>query len=190
LAYYLSFGYVPGDKCILEGAHKLMPAHCLSWHLAGGAPKITRYWDIPPTRPDETSSVDELTDELQHVLTASVGEQLVADVPLAVLLSGGVDSSLVAAIATQASRHRVRTFTVTLPNHPRLDESRFARSVAEYLGTDHVELPLDQSSADLIQSLAVQYDEPIADSSMIPTYLLAKTVSRHCKVVLGGDGGD
>jgi asparagine synthase (glutamine-hydrolysing) len=107
-----------------------------------------------------------------------------------VLLSGGVDSSLIAAIAARASRHRVRTFTVTLPNHPRLDESRYAKSVAEYLGTDHVELPLDQSSADLIQKLAVQYDEPIADSSMIPTYLLAKTVSQHCKVVLGGDGGD
>ena len=190
LAYYLSFGYVPGDKCILDGVHKLMPAHCLSWPLDGGAPNIRRYWNIPPTRPDETSSVAELTDELQHVLTAAVGEQLVADVPLAVLLSGGVDSSLIAAIAAQASHHRVRTFTVTLPNHPRLDESRFARSVAEYLGTDHVELPLDQSSADLIQRLAIQYDEPIADSSMIPTYLLAKTVSQHCKVVLGGDGGD
>jgi asparagine synthase (glutamine-hydrolysing) len=190
LAYYLSFGYVPGDMCILEGVHKVMPAHCLSWPLAGGAPKIRRYWDIPPARPDETSSVDEMTDELQHLLTAAVDEQLVADVPLAVLLSGGVDSSLVAAIAARTSRHRVRTFTVTLPNDPRLDESRFARSVAQYLGTDHVELPLDQSSADLIQRLAVQFDEPIADSSMIPTYLLAKTVSRHCKVVVGGDGGD
>jgi asparagine synthase (glutamine-hydrolysing) len=190
LAYYLSFGYVPGDKCILEGVHKLIPAHCLSWPLAGGSPKITRYWDIPSTRPNETSSAEELTDELQRLLTAAVGEQLVADVPLAVLLSGGVDSSVIAAIAAKASNHRVRTFTVTLPNHPRLDESRYARSVADYLGTDHVELPLDQSSADLIQKLAVQYDEPVADSSMIPTYLLAKTVSQHCKVVLGGDGGD
>jgi asparagine synthase (glutamine-hydrolysing) len=167
-----------------------MPAHCLSWPLAGGTPKIRRYWDIPSPRPDETSSVDELTDELQRLLTAAVDEQLVADVPVAVLLSGGVDSSLVAAIAAKSSRHRVRTFTVTLPNDPRLDESRFARSVAQYLGTDHVELPLDQSSADLIQRLAVQFDEPIADSSMIPTYLLAKTVSQHCKVVVGGDGGD
>ena len=190
LAYYLSFGYVPGDKCILDGVHKLMPAHCLTWPLAGGAPKIRRYWDIPSSRPDETSSADQLTDELQHLLSASVSEQLVADVPLAVLLSGGVDSSVIAAIAAQASNHRVRTFTVTLPNHPQLDEGRFARSVADHLGTEHVELPLDQSSADLIQKLAVQYDEPIADSSMIPTYLLAKTVSQHCKVVLGGDGGD
>jgi asparagine synthase (glutamine-hydrolysing) len=190
LAYYLSFGYVPGSRCILAGVHKLMPAHCLTWPLSGGVPAIRRYWDIPPACADESSSLEELTDELQHLLTCAVGEQLVADVPLAVLLSGGIDSSVVTAIAVRASQHRVRTFTVTLPDHPQLDERRFARSVAEYLHTDHVELPLDQSSVDLIQRLAEQYDEPIADSSMIPTYLLAKTVSRHCKVVLGGDGGD
>ena len=190
LAHYLSFGYVPADKCILQGVHKLMPAHCMTWALAGGAPMIRRYWDVPPSRADETSTIEELTDELHNLLTRAVREQLVADVPLAVLLSGGVDSSLVTAIAARASDQQVRTFTVTLPDHPQLDERRFARAVAEHLGTDHVELPLDQSSVDLIQRLAAQYDEPIADSSMIPTYLLAKTVSRHCKVVLGGDGGD
>jgi asparagine synthase (glutamine-hydrolysing) len=190
LAYYLSFGYVPGDNCILEGVHKLMPAHCLTWPLGGGVPTIRRYWDIPPACAADTSSVEELTDELQRLLTYAVSEQLVADVPLAVLLSGGVDSSLVTATAARVCAQKVRTFTVTLPDHPQLDERRFARSVAEYLGTDHVELPLDQSSVDLIRTLAAQYDEPIADSSMIPTYLLAKTVSRHCKVVLGGDGGD
>jgi asparagine synthase (glutamine-hydrolysing) len=190
LAYYLSFGYVPGDKCILEGVHKLMPAHCLTWPLAGGAPALRRYWELPAAQPDELASVAELTDELQRLLTSAVGEQLVADVPLAVLLSGGVDSSLVTAVAARAAAGAVRTFTVTLPDHPQLDERRFARSVAEFLRTEHVELPLDQSSVDLIQRLAAQYDEPIADSSMIPTYLLAKTVSRHCKVVLGGDGGD
>jgi asparagine synthase (glutamine-hydrolysing) len=190
LAYYLSFGYVPADNCILQGVHKLMPAHCLSWPLAGGAPTIRRYWDLPAAEPDDISSVEELTDELQRLLTSAVSEQLVADVPLAVLLSGGVDSSLVTAVAVRAADHTVRTFTVTLPDHPQHDERRFAASVAKYLGTDHVELPLDQSSAGLIQKLAAQYDEPIADSSMIPTYLLARTVSRHCKVVLGGDGGD
>lgn len=189
LAYYLSFGYVPGEKCILERVHKLMPGHCLTWRLRGGAPTIRRYWDLPPPRADDNRGVEELTDELQQLLTDAVREQLIADVPLAVLLSGGVDSSLVTAIAARAAR-KVRTFTVTLPDHPQLDERRFAATVAEYLKTEHVELPLDQSSVDLIDTLAAQYDEPIADSSMIPTYLLAKTVSRHCKVVLGGDGGD
>jgi asparagine synthase (glutamine-hydrolysing) len=190
LAYYLSFGYVPAQHCILQGVHKLMPAHCLSWPLDGGVPSIRRYWDLPAAEPDDVASVEELTDELQQLLRAAVSEQLIADVPLAVLLSGGVDSSLVTAVAARAAAHTVRTFTVTLPDHPQHDERRFAASVAKYLGTDHVELPLDQSSAGLIQKLATQFDEPIADSSMIPTYLLARTVSQHCKVVLGGDGGD
>ena len=190
LAHYLSFGYVPGDKCILQGVQKLGPAHCLSWPLAAPAPTIWRYWRIPPASADEAADVDQLADELHQLLASAVSEQMVADVPLAVLLSGGVDSSLVTAMAARAAGHGVRTFTVTLPGHPQLDESRFARQVAQYLGTDHAELPLDQSSIHLIQRLARQYDEPIADSSMVPTYLLAQAVSRHCKVVLGGDGGD
>jgi asparagine synthase (glutamine-hydrolysing) len=190
LAYYLSFGYVPAEKCILEGVHKLQAAHCLSWPLSSGQPVLRRYWDLPDAQADERLSLDELTGELKQLLTRAVSEQLIADVPLAVLLSGGVDSSLVTAIAAQVSTQRVRTFTVTLPDDPQLDEARFARAVASHLGTEHVELPLDQSSVDLIEKLATQYDEPIADSSMIPTYLLARTVSRHCKVVLGGDGGD
>ena len=190
LAYYLSFGYVPAEKCILEGVHRLPPAHCLTWPLSGGAPSLRRYWDLPDAGAQEAVSPEALADELQQLLTRAVSEQLIADVPLAVLLSGGVDSSLVTALAARASPHKVRTFTVTLPDHPQLDEARFARAVAAYLGTEHVELPLDPSSVDLIEKLAAQYDEPIADSSMIPTYLLAKTVSRHCKVVLGGDGGD
>ncbi len=191
LAQYLSFGYVPGEHCILEGVHKLRAAHCLSWSLGGGTPRIWRYWDLPAAVPESgTAERETLTDELEQLLGAAVGEQLIADVPLAVLLSGGVDSSLVTAIAARTSRHKVRTFTVTLPDDPQLNEARFARAVADYLGTEHVELPLDHSSVDLLQVLARQYDEPVADSSMIPTYLLARTVSRHCKVVLGGDGGD
>jgi len=190
LAYYLSFGYVPGEKCILQGVHKLEPAHCLTWSIVTGVAAVRRYWDIPAAQPDDGCGAEELTDELQRLLTSAVSEQLIADVPLAVLLSGGVDSSLVTAVAAGAASGDVRTFTVTLPDHPQLDERRFAAAVAGYLRTDHVELPLDQSSVDLIQKLAAQYDEPIADSSMIPTYLLAKTVAQHCKVVLGGDGGD
>lgn len=190
LAHYLSFGYVPSDKSILEGVHKLRPAHCMTWSLAGGAAVTRKYWELPAAAADEGVRPEQLLDELQQLLTSAVTEQLVADVPLAVLLSGGVDSSLVTAIAVRASASKVRTFTVTLPDAPLLDEARFARSVADFLGTDHVELPLDQSSVGIITTLAAQYDEPIADSSMIPTYLLAKTVSRHCKVVLGGDGGD
>jgi asparagine synthase (glutamine-hydrolysing) len=190
LASYLSFGYVPDSACILEGVHKLPPAHCLTWSLPAGPPRVFRYWSLPPPHVEGQANAETLTDELQSLLTAAVSEQLVADVPLAVLLSGGLDSSIVTAIAAQVAKQRVRTFTVTLPDHPQLDEQRHARTVADHFRTDHVELPLTRSSVDIIATLAAQYDEPIADSSMIPTYLLAKTVSQHCKVVLGGDGGD
>ncbi len=190
LAHYLSFGYVPAEECILQGVRKLRPAHCLSYALGDAAPRVWRYWDLPAAERDSGASAQELSGELEELLAAAVGEQLVADVPLAVLLSGGVDSSIVTALAARVSAHRVRTFTVTLPRHPRLNEQRFARAVAEHLGTEHVELPLDESSVDLVSTLARQFDEPIADSSMIPTYLLSRTVAQHCKVVLGGDGGD
>lgn len=190
LAHYLSFGFVPGEQCILEGVHKLAPAHCLSWPLGGGSPSIRRYWDIPQGPESDVCDPDALAEELHQLLASAVSEQMIADVPLAVLLSGGVDSSLVTAVAARAAVSPIRTYTVTLPGHPALDESRFARQVAQFFGTEHVELALEGSSIDLIERLAAQYDEPIADSSMIPTYLLSLTVSRHCKVVLGGDGGD
>jgi asparagine synthase (glutamine-hydrolysing) len=187
---FLAFGYVAGDHCILHGVHKLRPAHCLTWSLGSQTPTIVRYWDVPAPASVARHDRVALTHELQTLLSASVREQLIADVPVAVLLSGGVDSSIVTALAAAVSHGPVRTFTVTIPQHPDLDESRFARQVASQFRTDHVELPLDGTSVDLIEALARQYDEPIADSSMIPTYLLAKTVSQHCKVVLGGDGGD
>ena len=191
LAYYLALGYVPANLCILAGVHKLMPAHHLTWRLGAPAPTITRYWDLPDPQPEAQAPADgRLVDELEAALTASIREQLVADVPVAVLLSGGVDSSVVTAIAARVSAAPVRTFTIGIPGDPELDESAYARRVARHFATDHVELPLDSASVSLIQTLARQYDEPIADSSMIPTYLLARTVGRHCKVVLGGDGGD
>jgi asparagine synthase (glutamine-hydrolysing) len=191
LAYYLALGYVPADRCILDGVQKLMPAHYLAWRLGDAAPTITRYWDLPDPERDSTTPRDgQLVDELEAALTSSIREQLVADVPVAVLLSGGVDSSVVTGIAARVSAAPVRTFTIGIPGDPELDESAYARRVARHFATDHVELPLDATSVNLIQTLARQYDEPIADSSMIPTYLLARTVSRHCKVVLGGDGGD
>ena len=167
LGHYLSFGYVAGEHCILEGVHKLRAAHCLSWSLAGGAPRIN-CWGPFCRRRQACSRAEELTASCRQLLSAAVGEQLIADVPLAVLLCGGVDSSLVTALAARASRHRVRTVTVTLPDDPALNEARFARAVAEHLGTEHVELPLDRSSVDLLQTLARQYDEPIADSSHDP----------------------
>jgi asparagine synthase (glutamine-hydrolysing) len=187
---YLAMGYVPGARCILQGFNKLPPAHALGFDLRTGQSKIWRYWQLPLS-PAEEGFVDEadLLDELEVLLEDSVRKQMVADVPVGVLLSGGMDSSLVTAMAVRASSN-VQTFTIGFPGHAKLDETEYARLIARHFGTRHTELMVEDVTADLLPLLARQFDEPMVDSSMIPTFLVSKLVRQHCAVALGGDGGD
>jgi asparagine synthase (glutamine-hydrolysing) len=193
LDHYLAFGYAPGERCIIKGLNKLPPAHAARFDLSSGGLIIWRYWQLPDSPPVETragSAHDqELVAELERLLEDSVRRQLVADVPVGILLSGGVDSSLITAVAAR-NCHRVKTFTISFPGQGAYDESRHARLVAEHFGTDHLELPASPATFDLLPSLAAQFDEPMVDSSMIPTYLVCNLIRRHCTVALGGDGGD
>jgi asparagine synthase (glutamine-hydrolysing) len=189
---YLAMGYAPGERCILQGYNKLPPAHALSFDLQRGTAKVWRYWEVPDLTPEAaTGQVDELglLDELEALLEDSVRRQLVADVPVGVLLSGGVDSSLITAMAVRASS-QVQTFTIGFPGQGKLDETEHARLIARHFGTRHTELMAEKSTADLLPMLAQQFDEPMVDSSMIPTYLVSQLVRQHCTVALGGDGGD
>ena len=189
---YLSMGFVPGDRCILEGYQKLPPAHALIFDLNCGSARIWRYWQLPELEPQTPASPmeeAELLNELDALLEDAVGRQLAADVPVGVLLSGGVDSSLVTAMAVRRSS-QVRTFSIGFPGHGKLDETPHARLIARYFGTEHTELMAGPTTVDLIPTLASQFDEPVADSSMIPTCLVSHLVRQHCTVVLGGDGGD
>ena len=189
---YLAMGYVPSERCILQGFNKLPPAHALRFDMRTGESEIWRYWQLPKLEADaEKGQVDEvsLLEELEILLEDSVRRQLVADVPVGVLLSGGVDSSLVTAMAVRASS-KVKTFTIRFPGHGKLDETEHARLVARHFCTDHVELDAQPTTADLVPRLASQYDEPMVDSSMIPTFLLSQLVRQYCTVALGGDGGD
>jgi asparagine synthase (glutamine-hydrolysing) len=187
---YLAMGYVPGDRCILQGYNKLPPAHALMFDLQTGQFNLWRYWQLPELGTEQTS-LDEaaLLDELETLLEDSVCRQMVADVPVGVLLSGGVDSSLVTAMAVRASS-QVQTFTIGFPGHGKLDETEHARLIARHFGTRHTELMAEDATADLLPSLARQFDEPMVDSSMIPTFLVSQLVRQHCTVALGGDGGD
>jgi asparagine synthase (glutamine-hydrolysing) len=187
---YLSFGFVPGDRCILQGFRKLPPAHAMVFRRDGLAPRVWRYWHLPGPPPVD-ARIDEvrLLDELEGLLEGAVRRQLVADVPVGVLLSGGVDSSLVTAMAVRQAA-KVRTFSVGFPGSAAHDESTHARAVAAYFGTDHFELQAEAVTAGLLTMLAKQFDEPVVDSSMIPTYLVTRLVRQHCTVALGGDGGD
>lgn len=190
LACYLATGYVPGSLCILDGYSKLPPAHAMTFQLHTGAVKIWSYWQIPQLAYTSDSGTDEaLVGELEHLLSDSVRKQMVADVPVGVLLSGGVDSSLITAMAVRHSS-QVRTFSISFPGHGKHDESPHARLIAKHFGTRHTELVAEATTADLIPLLAIQFDEPIIDSSMIPTWLVTNLVRQHCTVALGGDGGD
>jgi asparagine synthase (glutamine-hydrolysing) len=186
---FLAMGFVPGERCIIHGARKLPPAHALIFDLKQNTNHVWRYWRLPV--PPKESDQDErgLEDELETLLEDAVRRQMVADVPVGVLLSGGVDSSLITAMAVRASS-RVKTFTVGFEGFGKYDETEHARLIAKHFGTEHVELNAGQVTPDLLPLLARQYDEPMIDSSMIPTYLVSQLVRQHCTVALGGDGAD
>lgn len=186
---YLSMGYVPGDMCILEGVNKLPPAHKMTFHYNNRKLKVSRYWELPNVDTSHDINEDQLLNELELLLKDSISKQLVADVPVGVLLSGGVDSSLMTALATKVSKN-VKTFNVSFPKYAKYDESPHARSIAKYFNTEHIELEVNDIEPSLLKILARQYDEPMADSSMLPTYLVSKLVKQHCTVAIGGDGGD
>ncbi len=188
---YLAFGFVPRERCILQGVKKLPPAYALVFELESGAVKMWRYWDLPPVPASDGRPGDEtaLVDELEGLLSDAVRRQLVADVPVGILLSGGVDSSLVTAMAVRA-KAKLKTFTVRFPGHGSYDETNHARLVARHFGTEHVELDAAEATPELLPRLARQFDEPVVDSSMIPTALLCQLVRQHCTAALGGDGGD
>jgi asparagine synthase (glutamine-hydrolysing) len=188
----LAVGYVPGDLSILQSFNKLPPAHAMEFSLATGQARVWRYWQLPTLdQATEPGQLDErvLLDELEVLLEDSVRRQLVADVPVGVLLSGGVDSSLITALAARASK-KLKTFTVHFPGFDAHNEHEHARLIARHFATDHIELEARPTSADVLPRLARQFDEPIIDSSMIPTFLVSQLVRQHCTVALGGDGGD
>ncbi len=184
---YLAYGYVARDACLLRDVHKLLPGHAALWDLRSRSLRLWPYWTLPDHK-TSPSSPEPLIEELETLLEDSVRLRLHADVPVGIMLSGGIDSSLVTAMAARLSSAPVRTFTISFPG--RRDEAPQARRIAKHFGTEHTELVAEPESAGLLEALAEQYDEPLADSSMIPTYLLSRQIRQHAKVALGGDGGD
>lgn len=190
LQYYLAYGYVPGELCILNGVKKLGQGQGLLYDVATDQVRTWRYWDLPSPPAGPPASPEELEKELESLLSDSVRLRMVADVPVGILLSGGIDSSLITAVAARVSRQPVKTFTISFPGHGSYDEGPYAKIVAQHFKTDHVELVVEPASIKLLPDLARQYDEPMADSSMVPTYLVSRLVRQHATVALGGDGGD
>jgi asparagine synthase (glutamine-hydrolysing) len=189
LNHYLSLGYVPGAMCLFDCVHKLPPAHCGYLNLSSGEISIRRYWELPSNSPKACIDGFELATEAGSLIEDSVRLRLVADVPVGILLSGGLDSSLVVAAAARVSSAPLDTFTVSLPGSS-LDEGHHAEKVASFFGTRHHVLPLGKPSLDLLDRLTPFIDEPIADSSILPAWLVFGMARKHVTVALGGDGGD
>jgi asparagine synthase (glutamine-hydrolysing) len=187
LESYLLLGFVPGDGCILRGFRKLPPAHAMEFDLASGDARVWAYWCLPDHAPEENDVL--LLGELEALIDDAVGRQLIADVPVGILLSGGLDSSLITAMAARHASE-IRTFTVGFIGSGPHNEIPHARLIAHHFGTRHTELVAEPASIELLGKLAAQFDEPIIDSSLLPTFHICELVKQYCTVALGGDGGD
>ena len=188
LRQYLSFDYVPAPLSIYEGINKLPAAHKLT--VENGHVNVERYWRLSYKTAEPVPSETEAAEQLRELMADAVRMRLVSDVPLGVLLSGGVDSSTIAALAVRSSSEAVKTFSISFAEAS-FDESAYARGVAKYLGTDHHEERLSANlAANLVSEIGAWMDEPFSDPSLVPTYLLSRFTRKHVTVALGGDGGD
>ncbi|TMJ97829.1 MAG: asparagine synthase (glutamine-hydrolyzing) [Actinobacteria bacterium] len=189
LEAFLAFNSIPAPLTIWRDTRKLPAGHVLVWE--GGEPRVEPFANVLPAQADAVRPDDEreLAEELRARLRDSVRAHLIADVPVGVLLSGGIDSGALAALAAQESSERVQTFSIGFEERS-FDELERARLVAERYDTDHHELVLRPNAAELLPALAETFDEPFADSSALPTYLVSELASRDVKVALSGEGGD
>lgn len=194
VAAFMRHAYVPAPHTIYEGVNKLEPG-CVLTLPWGGEPSITRFWDARAVARNGLAaplqdSDSELTDQLEELLKDAVNRRMVADVPLGAFLSGGVDSSTVVALMQAANTGPVKTFSIGF-DIPGFNEAPHAAAVARHLRTEHTELQVTARQAqDVIPRLPEWYDEPFADSSQIPTYLVSAMTRKHVTVALSGDGGD
>jgi asparagine synthase (glutamine-hydrolysing) len=196
LASYLTYECVPEGSSIYRGVEKLLPGNYLVFDREPGRVEVHEYWRMrfassPWAEQVRGKTEEELALELRRLIRSSTEARLIADVPLGVFLSGGIDSSVVtAAMADVVPRDQIKTFSVTFEDKT-FDESTHARKVAQHLGTDHHEERLSpQVLLDVLPEISDFMCEPLGDGSLIPTYLLARFTRRTVKVALGGDGGD
>ncbi len=189
LRKYLFYGYVPAPSCLHPGLRKVRPGHYL---LARDGTTTERpYWRPPvPGSAVPAPTLPEAVERLETLLGRAVERRLISDVPLGIFLSGGVDSSTIAAVAARRAGRRVRTFAIGF-SEAAYDESDHARRVARHIGAEHTEETLTPGRLlDVVPTLGQMVDEPMADASIIPSFLLSQMARRHATVALGGDGGD
>ncbi len=186
---FLHLGYIPGEETIYTSCRKLKPGHYASIDANGLV--VAPWWRLEEKlKPAVISDEKQAFDELDSLVRSSVEYCMIADVPVGIFLSGGVDSSLVAATAQSVSSLPVKTFSIAF-EEAKFNESKYARQVADHIGSNHHEFTVTEKSAvDLVNGLLDVYDEPYADSSAIPTMMVSKLARQEVTVALSGDGGD
>jgi asparagine synthase (glutamine-hydrolysing) len=191
LSKYLAYEYIPAPLTIFKGVRKLPAGSFLKWQ--GGIIEVKKYWDLDLSKSEKGFSLSESEslNKLRALLLKSVERRLISDVPLGLFLSGGIDSSIVLSLMAEFMEcHKIKTFTIGFEDKS-FDESGYARDLAHLFGTEHKERIF--TSADLLEHIPMIsqiMDEPLADASIVPTYLLSRFTRQHVKVALGGDGGD
>lgn len=189
LPQYLSYGYIPAPFTAFQNINMLMPANFLRVDTDGC--DTNAYWDLPQLADaDANANAEPYILQLQQHLEEAVKLRLISDVPLGAFLSGGLDSSLIVALMRKHSNSAVKTFSIGFEGDDSFDETPYAQQVADYLETDHTAFTVKPDAMGLLSDLVWHHDQPFADSSAIPTYLVSKLTREHVTVALTGDGGD
>jgi len=190
LESYFTLGYVPGDQCIFNNIKKLEPGKILTYSLEECHLTDETYWDPNDSKMDLSNyNEEELSLKLEELLQSSVKMRMISDVPIGSFLSGGIDSSIVSTILSKSYSGQIKTYNISF-NDNRFDESPMADRVSKAIGSDHTKYNLDINAIDILPQIINNFDEPFADSSMIPTYFVSKVASKEVKVILSGDGAD
>jgi asparagine synthase (glutamine-hydrolysing) len=185
---YFDFLWIPAPRSIYSDVRKLLPAHVMTLDLRAWELQIHRYWDVKYA-PQQGRSLDDWADEVDHELARSVTSQMVSDVPIGSFLSGGIDSSLVARAAALTSDRRLRTFTIDFCDE-KFSERKYAAEVAAKINSDATFRCVESGNISQVTDLVEYFDEPFADSSMLPTFAVSRITREHTTVALSGDGGD
>lgn len=192
VSLYFKYGYITAPYTIFKNTHKLPPGNFATLDLKDRSLTLTQYWNVLDYYKKPIVAIDEkeALDQLDSLCTSAFQYRMVSDVPVGVFLSGGYDSSLLAAVLQSNSANKIKTFTIGFNDH-KFNEAHHAKRVASYLGTDHNEYYCTTRQAqDIIPSLPLYYDEPFGDSSAIPTILVSRFAREQVKVALSADGGD
>lgn len=190
LVEYLNLGYTKGDHTLIQGFYKLLPGSYAVFNFASGSMYTSQYFHFSDLQSNYSAVTKEaVIEQLHDLLVKAVSLQLMGDVPVANLLSGGLDSSIITALTANIASS-VSTYTITNPKNRDFDEAVYAREIASFFGTNHTEVPIQELSGALVNDTIRHFDEPIGDSSSIPTAVICHEIGKNFKVALGGDGAD